>query len=72
MYGWDGDDLIFDGEGTEAQIWGGNGDDSIRFSFLDAGEFADGGAGTDQLGYSALARSTTIDLAAGYADDGVP
>jgi Ca2+-binding RTX toxin-like protein len=68
--GWDGNDDITDGAGTEALIRGGDGNDTIRYSFVDAGEAADGGAGTDTLVYTALAGPTTVNLEAGTATTG--
>lgn len=71
VHGWDGDDDITDGSGTEANYFGGNGNDTIRASFVDSGESADGGAGIDRLVYTALAGPTTVNLLAGTATTGV-
>jgi hypothetical protein len=68
--GWDGNDIITDGAGTEVLIRGGNGDDTIRYTFVDSGETADGGPGNDTLVYLSLAGATTINLAAGTATTG--
>lgn len=70
VHGWDGNDIITDGPGVEKQYFGGNGDDEIRFTFVDSGEFADGGAGNDTLVYTALAGPTQVDLGAGTATTG--
>jgi Ca2+-binding RTX toxin-like protein len=70
VHGGAGNDVISDGVGTTSWFFGGEGDDTIRLSLIDA-ENADGGPGTDTVVFTALAGAATIDLAAGTATDGV-
>jgi len=70
VHGWDGDDVITDGEGNQAMIAGDAGDDIIKIYSHDVLEHADGGTGVDGLVYLSLATNIKVDLAAGTSVSG--
>jgi len=66
VHGWDGDDTISDGNGTQKMISGDAGNDVIKVYGFDTAEAVDGGTGIDTLSFQTLGNDVQVYLKEGF------